>query len=386
VKSLLLSTAIAATLALPALAQNAEIFRSEMAEGNVTASDLIGARIYAAEAAIEGDAFEGVQDNWEDIGEVNDVILSRDGNVDSVIVDIGGFLGMGERQVAVDMTALRFVQDSATDADDWFLVLQADRPTLEGAPEWVMPSADTAANDAAETDAQMTAEGEAATDATATEGTEMAEGEAATDATATADTEVAEGDAAADATVAEGTETEMAEGEAATDAAATDAPVVAEGDAATEATDEQMTAEGTDAAATDAMTEEPVVAEGEAATDAATTEQPEVAETMPARDPIVRDGYGSVDVSALTSEMLTDAPVYDESDTSIGEVVDLVLTDDGQVTQVVMDIGGFLGLGEHRVALEMGQIDILSRTDGGEVRVYVPMSKEQLEALPKFDS
>ena len=33
-----------------------------------------------------------------------------------------------------DATALKIVQDDATDADDWFLVLQADRATLDSAP------------------------------------------------------------------------------------------------------------------------------------------------------------------------------------------------------------------------------------------------------------
>ncbi|WP_260106204.1 PRC-barrel domain-containing protein [Phaeobacter inhibens] len=44
-------------------------------------------------------------------------MLNRDGTVDSVLVDIGGFLGMGENQVAVDMKSVKFVADSSTAED-----------------------------------------------------------------------------------------------------------------------------------------------------------------------------------------------------------------------------------------------------------------------------
>jgi hypothetical protein len=42
----------------------------------------------------------------ESIGEINDVLVSQDGSVNAVIIGVGGFLGIGEKDVAVDMTAL----------------------------------------------------------------------------------------------------------------------------------------------------------------------------------------------------------------------------------------------------------------------------------------
>ena len=67
--------------------------------------------------AVDADEYAGVQDGWNDIGEINDVILTRDGKVHAALVDIGGFLGLGERQVALGMENIRFVSDSATAAD-----------------------------------------------------------------------------------------------------------------------------------------------------------------------------------------------------------------------------------------------------------------------------
>lgn len=283
-KALLLSTALAVGFAMPAIAQDtpASPFQSEVAGPAVPASDLIGARIYASEAAIDADAYAGIQDGWSDIGEVNDIILGRDGTVDAVLVDIGGFLGMGERQVAVDMAALRFVQDDATDADDWFLVLQANRAVMEGAPEWKMSAAET------------------------------------------------------EPTTVDDAET---------------VPVVKE------------------AVSTDAPAPEGEVAEGEMATAAAD----KAAMALP-------EGYVAVERDALTAEMLTGANVRDGSDTSIAEVSDLVLTAEGQVTHVVLDVGGFLGIGAKSVALPMEELTIAQRD--GSVQLWVDMSKESLEALP----
>ena len=39
-------------------------------------------------------------DDWDDIGEISDLVLSQDGQVKAVLTDIGGFLGLGERDMA----------------------------------------------------------------------------------------------------------------------------------------------------------------------------------------------------------------------------------------------------------------------------------------------
>lgn len=55
----------------------------------------------------------------------------------------------------------------------------------------------------------------------------------------------------------------------------------------------------------------------------------------------------------------------------------------GQITHAVLDIGGFLGMGEHRVAVPISDLAIY-RSDS-ETRVYLPWTQEQLEALPEYD-
>ena len=269
-KKLLLSTAVLAGLGSFAMAQDATapgMFRAEADPMNLRASDFIGMRVYASEASIDADEYDGLQQDWQDIGEINDVILSRGGMVDAVLVDIGGFLGMGERQVAVGMEAIRFVSDGSTaDArDDFFVVMSAARADFEAAPDYISGDM-TDAMDAAPTD-----------------------------------------------------------------------------DVATDTTTETM------------------------------------------RDPMVRDGYVVAEADYLTSDKLVGAAVYDANDEEIGNVDTLILSAEGQVTQAVIDVGGFLGIGEKPVALDLADIDILRNEAGDDVRVYLTKTREELEAMSAFE-
>jgi uncharacterized protein YrrD len=64
------------------------------------------------------------------IGEVSDVLVDRDGRVTAMIVSVGGFLGMGEKDVAVPFNAVRATQkDNST-----YLVMNATKDALKNAP------------------------------------------------------------------------------------------------------------------------------------------------------------------------------------------------------------------------------------------------------------
>lgn len=54
---------------------------------------------------LEGKAVYGAEN--ESIGQINDVLVSQDGSINAVIIGVGGFLGIGEKNVAVDMSALQ---------------------------------------------------------------------------------------------------------------------------------------------------------------------------------------------------------------------------------------------------------------------------------------
>jgi sporulation protein YlmC with PRC-barrel domain len=91
-KQTLISAALMALIAMPAVAQappapSAAPVAQSQRPAQVDVQRLIGRTV------------RNLQD--ETIGDVNSVILTRDGTVSAVIVGVGGFLGIGEREVAI---------------------------------------------------------------------------------------------------------------------------------------------------------------------------------------------------------------------------------------------------------------------------------------------
>ena len=64
------------------------------------------------------------------IGDVNDILFEKDGRVSAVIVGVGGFLGVGEKDVAVPFNALKVTEKDG----DRYLVMNATKESLEKAP------------------------------------------------------------------------------------------------------------------------------------------------------------------------------------------------------------------------------------------------------------
>jgi len=232
---------------------------------DIQASKFIGMRVYATEKDIAPDAAAtpGSEKEWDDIGEVNEVILSRAGEVNAVVVGIGGFLGVGEKDVAVAMKDIKFVKNG-NDANDYFLVINTNKQMLTDAPAYAAKQ-------------------------------NMAENSTA-----------------------------------------------------------------------------------------ATTLESQ-SRTALVRPDVKREGYSEPKGEELTSETLTGARVYSANDEDVGEVNKLVLNADGSVKELVLDIGGFLGMGEHRVAVGLDEVNIMRNEKGDDVRVYVDSNKETLKALPAYN-
>lgn len=78
----------APALALPALAQDAAgQFVTQQSQDQVRASKLVGVDVYGP-------------DNVK-IGDIAEVLLNRDGTAQAVVIGVGGFLGIGQKNVAV---------------------------------------------------------------------------------------------------------------------------------------------------------------------------------------------------------------------------------------------------------------------------------------------
>jgi sporulation protein YlmC with PRC-barrel domain len=65
------------------------------------------------------------------IGEIRDVLVDRDGKAHALIVGVGGFLGVGEKDVAVAFNAIQF---KTKDSNKWYPVMNTTKDALKGAP------------------------------------------------------------------------------------------------------------------------------------------------------------------------------------------------------------------------------------------------------------
>jgi sporulation protein YlmC with PRC-barrel domain len=64
------------------------------------------------------------------IGEIMDVLVDRDGKAQALIIGVGGFLGMGEKDVAVPFKA---VHATTKDNNKWYLVMNSTKDALKSA-------------------------------------------------------------------------------------------------------------------------------------------------------------------------------------------------------------------------------------------------------------
>jgi sporulation protein YlmC with PRC-barrel domain len=64
------------------------------------------------------------------IGEIEDVLVDREGNITALIVGVGGFLGIGEKDVAVPFKAVR---TTTKNDNKWYLVMNSTKDALKSA-------------------------------------------------------------------------------------------------------------------------------------------------------------------------------------------------------------------------------------------------------------
>ena len=414
-RTLIASTAIAMTLAAPGFAQTAMPMNGEFVgridTSAMRASDLIGARLYVTENEVDMTA--GLSPDWDDVGEISDIIVGGGGDIDAVLVDIGGFLGIGERTTAVNMDSLQFVSDGP-DADDYFIVLTGNRAALEAAPAFE----DTFERGRTRTVMAPVAGGtgmdtQAGSDAVVVgeTNTSLEEGTVVDNPQTPATAVVTEGGTTVTTTTTD-TDVAATDSDAVTADPNAEANVVATGQDAINTTggalDQTADAAGDAVDATGNAIEQTADTAGnavEATGDAVvtTTEQAGTAITdgaatvgtaaggmvaaggaMMAPPMLEREGYETIALDQLTTEDVTGASVYDINDKRVGEIGELVMADDGNLQDAIIDVGGFLGLGEKPVAVSFESLQILR--SAADVRVYVDTTEEALEQLPEFQN
>jgi sporulation protein YlmC with PRC-barrel domain len=85
------------------------------------ASSLMGASVY-----------NSTDDNAQTIGSVNDLVMDKDGKIVSVVVGVGGFLGIGSKNVAIDYSQVKWEQGKG----NWWIIVPTTTDQLKALPDF----------------------------------------------------------------------------------------------------------------------------------------------------------------------------------------------------------------------------------------------------------
>ena len=106
-RTLLIGGLLASAMLVPALAQTSPPPASPAPAAQSTApkahgemwrsSKLIGLNVY--------------NDQDEKLGAISEILLEKSGKVDFVVIGVGGFLGIGQHDIMVEMSKLKFVDE-----------------------------------------------------------------------------------------------------------------------------------------------------------------------------------------------------------------------------------------------------------------------------------
>ncbi|HVZ15405.1 MAG TPA: PRC-barrel domain-containing protein [Bauldia sp.] len=305
-----------------------DMFLPAATSGDHLASKLIGLAVY-----------DGTSDSANKIGTVNDLVVANDGSVQAVVVGVGGFLGIGQKNVALDFPNLQW----ATVNGGPVLVAIITKDQLTNAPTF-----DTAAIDNAQAPATGTpaAADQSQMAASSNPGTSAP---AATDTTGagTTDQQLAQqNNAGASTSTAPATGTMGLNGTSSSDLAQQTMPP-----AGAMSNQSQMAAQSSGSA------------------------------TAVAPNPST---MSTVDVASVSAKDLMNATVYSQNNENVGNVGDVVLSQDGKIDALVLDVGGFLGLGTKPVAIGFDSLDI-RKDANGNLFVFTHFTKDELESAPTYD-
>lgn len=98
-----------------------------------------------------------------------------------------------------------------------------------------------------------------------------------------------------------------------------------------------------------------------------------------------RDGYHPAEDQYLTASGLKGLEVHGRDDTRIGAIRSLMVGQDDTISDAIVDIGGFLGIGMHSVLVPFGDLTVLRKSIGTTLRVSMDATEDQIKAMAHYD-
>ncbi|MGX7875283.1 PRC-barrel domain-containing protein [Mesorhizobium sp. ORM6] len=417
IRTLLATTAFATLIATGAFAQSATTpapAAAAAAEAPAAAAPVPRAEGSIVTNIIGVSVYNGAGDNAEDIGKVSDVVFDKDGMAKSVVIGVGGFLGVGAKNVAFDYDKLQWAEKNG---DRWLVARTTKneltaRPEFDSKPYGPAPATPTDATAPAAPATTDTAQKPVDMNAAPAEPVKRADGNLATNIIggtvyngtgddaqnigSVNDIVLSKEGKAQSLVIGVGgflglgaknvtydfSKARWAEknGKRWLVAQTTKEELQAQPDFNRKAYDPApaTTASNEPAATTPAATAAPAAASADK-----TAEAPAVPDQTQTAA-IDKSALTAMPVGEIRADDLKGATVYGANDAKVGEIGDVVLTPDKKADAVIVDVGGFLGVGAKEVAVGMDNLKFMTDKDGKKY-LYTTFTKEQLEAQPAYD-
>ncbi|MGX9142883.1 PRC-barrel domain-containing protein [Mesorhizobium sp. 128a] len=423
IRTLFATTALATVIATGAFAQSttAPATTPAPAEAPATIAPAPQRADGALMTNIIGESvYNGTGEDAQKIGDVSDVVFDGNGKAKSAIIGVGGFLGIGSKNVAFDYGKLEWVEKNG---DRW-LVAETTKEALTALPDFDRKPYDPApapvSTDSAQNEPQKPVDLNAAPSEPVVK---RADGNLATNIigetvyNGTADDAEKIGDVndivltkdgmAQSLVIGVGGFLGMGEKNVTYDfAKAQWAEKNGDRWLVAQTTKEELQAQpdfdrkvydpvpvttmsdagtppATAPAAAPAETAAPAPMDKTAEAPAA--ESPDVKATDPTQTAAIdKSTLTEMPVGEIRGDDLKGTTVYGANDAKVGEIGDVVLAPDSKPDAVIIDVGGFLGIGAKEVAVGMDKLKFMTDKDGKKY-LYTNFTKEQLQAQAAYD-
>jgi hypothetical protein len=93
--------------------------------------------------------------------------------------------------------------------------------------------------------------------------------------------------------------------------------------------------------------------------------------------------FSTVGKDEMFSSKLKGLNVYNQKDENVGEITDIAMKGN-QVDALILSVGGFLGMGEHYVAVSPSSVSIRHDAKNDKWVASMNTTKEALKAAPEF--
>ncbi|AMX95083.1 PRC-barrel domain-containing protein [Mesorhizobium ciceri] len=422
IRNLLATTALATFVATGAYAQNA----TNTAPATPAVQEPAAAPVARAEGSIVTNiigesVYNGTGDDAENIGKVSDVVFDKDGQAKSVVIDVGGFLGVGAKSVAFDYGKLQWAEKNG---DRW-LVAQTTKDELTAQAEFdkkpysptPAPAASTDATAPAAPATTDTAQKPVDMNAASAEPVKRADGNLATNIigenvyNGTGDDAQNIGDVNDIVLTKDGkaqylvigvggflglgaknvtydfSKAQWAEknGDRWLVAQTTKEELQAQPDFNRKAYDPAPATTASNAPAAVAPAAAPAVAPSDKTAQAPAPTTPDASAPDQTKTAAIdKSTLTEMPVGEIRADDLKGTTVYGANDAKVGEIGDVVLAPDKKADAVIVDVGGFLGIGEKEVAVGMDNLKFMTDKAGNKY-LYTTFTKEQLEAQTAYD-